>query len=349
MAFGRGGIRSGAEWWGVLAALAALLLAAPQVGRAQSETDAAVAAETTAAEARARFEDGVRALQERAYAEALAAFEASYRLEARPIVLYDIGMCHWELGDLARARAVLEEYLRVAGAEAPADIRAEAERILGEIRQTTFSLRVEIDQPGARVALDEVDVGESPVVEVPVVAPGTHVVTARQEGFDDVQATVTAGGGERVTVTLGFAVPAVVAAPDAAVPAAAPIATPPGALAEVPRGPSEPEGGARGVLESPWFWTMVGVGAMSAIAAAVTGGLGLSYRDEYVAGGARDAELRGTVVELGLATDVLIGVAAAGALGALIVYLASDGGEESGPGEGGAAVSLLPGRLVLTW
>ncbi|MBI5491041.1 MAG: PEGA domain-containing protein [Deltaproteobacteria bacterium] len=328
-----------------MVALATLLVVVPRVGGAQQP-----AASETAAEARARFEDGVRALEERAYAEALAAFAASYRLEARPIVLYDIGMCHWELHDLPAARDALEGYLGDAGDEVPPEIRAEAERILGEIGLATFSLRVEIDQPGADVSLDGADVGESPLVELPVVAPGTHVVTAHKDGFEDIRATVTARGGERVTVTLGFAAPVAVETPAVVVPAPAPAEAAPESHAEGgPREAPVPAGSGGGVIESPWFWTAVGVGAASAVAAAVTGGLGLSYRDDYVAGGARDAGLRETVVDLGLSTDVLIGVAAAGALGALIVFLVGDDGEEPAPEGSGTAVSLLPGRLVLTW
>ena len=113
---------------------AQVALAVPGSARAQAP---AAAGEATPDEARARARDlksqGDRAIGEMQYTEALAAYDASYRLSPTWEALFNRGRAHQFLGRYPEALADFERF----AAEAPADIRAKVpgiDRIVSEVR-----------------------------------------------------------------------------------------------------------------------------------------------------------------------------------------------------------------------
>ena len=280
----------------------------------------------SAPDARSFFRQGVQFLQEENYGEALGAFVESYRLDPQPVVLFNIGMCQKAVGDLLAAYESLGRYVDEAGSDAPVDLLENAGRVLAEIEQSTGQMNVIVDPAGATVVVDDEEVGQAPLGRPIRLMPGAHAVEVRSEG--------------RVTQTRTVDVPA------GSTPVQVAVRLEPLVPEPVVAGPS----GGGSDLE-PWAWAAVGLGSAATVTAVITGSLGLVYRDDFVDGGATDAELRGQVVDLGLATDVMIGVAAAGAAAALVLFLVDWAGEESPPGddEGGASVTAGPGSLVVAW
>ena len=67
---------------------------APQAGRPSPQD---------ASEAKRRFASGLKLYGEHAYTEALAEFEASYRLGGRPSALRNIAQCHRDMRHFAEA------------------------------------------------------------------------------------------------------------------------------------------------------------------------------------------------------------------------------------------------------
>ena len=110
------------------------------------------------------------------------------------------------------------------------------------------------------------------------------------------------------------------------------------------RGEARGEGGLR-----PWFWTSVAVGGAAAVGMAITGGLALKYRDDYEATDDTDVSLHDTTAALGTATDVLLGVALAGAAAATIIGLWPEDEEDAGGAAGDVGLAVVPGGLVVTW
>jgi hypothetical protein len=96
----------------------------------------------------------------------------------------------------------------------------------------------------------------------------------------------------------------------------------------------------------PWFWAGVGLAGAATVAAAVTGGLTLDYRERFIDSGNVDAHLRDTGIALRTATDVLIGLAVLGAWTGLVALFMSDDGE-SGGSDPTVPVLALP--AVVTW
>jgi tetratricopeptide (TPR) repeat protein len=298
----------------VVATLVGLVAAPPAAGQATA---------TEEQEARTLFERGVEALGQERFADALRAFQAAYRLDPRPMLLYNIGLCQRELGDPVAARATLVRYLEQAGPEGPADLGEAAREVLAGLDALLGTIAVDVDQAGARVFVDGAEAGVAPLPEPLRVAPGAHTITAQLAGFESAEQTVTVGAGESLAAALTLR------------PSPPPLPLP------------APDDG--GVPSSGWFWASVGIGGAATVAAIVTGSLGLQARSDFLDGGSVDLELHDRIVTLGLTTDVLIGVAGAGAAAALILFLAGGSSDEDSAAAEPSTLSLGPGTLVVAW
>lgn len=242
------------------------------------------------------------------------------------------------MGNLLEARAALQEYLEKVGETGSPELREHASRVVEEIDRRVGFVEVAVSESGATVYLDEVEVGSSPLAEPLVVMPGQHVVEARMAGRQPARAEVAVGAGQRVRVTLELPEivvdqqPVVEEEPEPHVPVVEPTPVIP-----------EPRD-----TDFRWpFWTAVGVGSAAAVAAAITGSLALSSEAEFVDGGARDADLRDTAVTLAAVTDALIGVAVAGGIAAVVLWLLP--GEEEKEAEPTAGWAWTPRGLALRW
>jgi tetratricopeptide (TPR) repeat protein len=290
-----------------LAALLVLLAAA--VARAQ-EPDGDDRLATLMAEATA-------ALQAGDYAAALAAFREARTISDRPVLLFNIGMCHRELGDWGAAVEAFDEYLTEGRETEPAERLAEVGRQRGELAPQLGELWIEVVPAGAELTIDGRAVGSAPLPGPLRLRAGTHVLVARRPGYADVRTEVTIVAGGRAEVALEL--------------------TPP----ETP--PAD-----RGL--EPWFWGLLGTTGALGLATAGLGTAMVLYRDDYLLGGRRDAGLYDRTLDLALATNILLGVTAAAAVAAGLLgwfAWAPPGDEDESPDE--PELALVPGGLVLTW
>lgn len=124
------------------------------------------------------------------------------------------------------------------------------------------TLLVTVNVDGARVAIDDQEVGTSPVAPVEV-APGSHVVVVSMADYASVRREERIEPGEqaRVDVTLQeIGAEAAAAAGD---------------LGWGTSGPAEPAGDD--LVDQWWFWTLIGVGAAALIGVAI--GIGVAVSD----------------------------------------------------------------------
>jgi hypothetical protein len=284
---------------------------------------AAAQSSSDVTEAERLYQEGLAAVDAGNLASAAAAFERSFALNPVPDVLYNVGMCRKGLGDYPAAANAFRDYVALVGDRISVEERAELEALLLEILPRVGRLVFDDVPEGAAVRLDGAAVGTTPLGVWVAVAAGTIAVSAEREGFQPATAAVPVRAGQAVPVELAW--------------------TP---LAEVPAG-----GG--GDVESSGlgagFWTSVAIGGAAAIGMAVTGGLALATKDDYEASGWTDRELYDRAGNLGIATDVLLGVAAAGAVAALIFGLLPDDEEQAESSETPAGVAVLPTGLAVWW
>lgn len=190
--------------------LAVLLLGVPCAAGAQGVPESG-----NEAEARREFDAGVVAYREGNLDEAIRAFEACYRLNPNPFVLFNVGKANLDANRPVAARKAFERYLREVGGELKPDRIAEVNTALAIARSRTSELLLEVTPPRAGVQLSIDQIAAEPAE---VVAPGPHVVRAAH-GEQRVQVTVHAVAGEQQRVALRL--------PLAPAPPPAPVLAPP--------------------------------------------------------------------------------------------------------------------------
>ena len=240
---------------------------------------------------------GTSYYQQGRYAEAIREFEEAHRLSNKPELLYNIAQAHEKLGNLQQAVKYLEQYL-----EAP-DLtnRLAAEEQLKNIkaRLKVTGIQITCNELDAMVLLDGNEVGRTPLRGNLLVKPGFHEVKVTKKGYISYSAYVTVSPGRAVTVKAQLkAIQATV----------------------------EPIGGADGSTDysdAPgrkrvWTWVALGITGAAAVTAGVTGGVALSKADEART---KDDEAADSARTLALVSDVTLGIAVAGAVTTVVLFL----------------------------
>jgi len=230
---------------GVAVALALLLVAGTVQADAKAER-----------EARALFKEANRLLGERDYVAALDMFRAAYSRWPNPKILLNIGTTLRNLGRDAEAADAYDKYLREGKPDAKR--KAEVEAILKDLNAKLGKLRIEVNEPGARVLVDGKVVGESPQAITLRVEAGTHTIVAEKQGYPAAAATVQISAGQERVVELRLVQPGTPAPPPPPpgpppkkVPDPTPEPPPPGPRAVKIPGPTPEPGPTDGTVVKP--------------------------------------------------------------------------------------------------
>lgn len=204
------------------------------------------------AEARTLFEQGVAALADERYSDALTAFARSYEIRRVASVALNLGISLRALGRLTEARARFTEFIEMASPAQHERHDREVANYLADVNRRIARIHIERVEPeqarvlvdGRRVSLDERD-------EL-AVDPGEHTVEAQLNGYTGTPQRVSLEPGGRTDVRLILT--AVQPDPRVTITQPPPVRQP---------GPSSPP---RSITSSPWLWVGVGAAVVAAIA-----------------------------------------------------------------------------------
>jgi hypothetical protein len=151
------------------------------------------------------LKEGNQLLGDGDYVSALQRFRAAHARFPSAKILLNIGTTLRQLGRNLEAAEVYEAYLKDPKADPTR--AAGLLRILKEIDAVVGRLRIEVNEPGARVKLDGKPVpGFQSGLELRVEAGG-HTVVAERDGFPPAVQTLDVGPHERRVVSLRLAPP----------------------------------------------------------------------------------------------------------------------------------------------
>lgn len=145
---------------------------------------AAPAAADDATRAKDIFKVAQKLYKEARYADAIAKFEEAYVLKPSPVIIYNIGKCHEQLGDVPKAMRSYRDYLRLApdakDKDTVGDAIANLERRLKE--KGLQQLLVFADPPAALIEVDGKVLGNSPAsIEL---TAGNHTLKVKADGYE---------------------------------------------------------------------------------------------------------------------------------------------------------------------
>jgi tetratricopeptide (TPR) repeat protein len=160
-----------------------------------------------AAEARARYEEGVQAFSKGRYDEALVKFQQACTANETKRCPKNMGLALLELRRYSEAATLLRKYLKDPHADDARDAR-----IMGLLREKLTNAQgrvgeVEIDaSPGWMISIDGKTNGIAPLGETIFLEPGAHAVVAKKDGAE-LNARVDVPAGSKQTVKLQEATP----------------------------------------------------------------------------------------------------------------------------------------------
>lgn len=161
-------------------------------------------ADDAKAEAKARFDRGLRLFDQGDKAGALAELTRAYALVPSPIVLYDLALVHASMGHAVEAVDALEKLL-TAPTGLTAQELAHAKKTLAEQSARVGEIAITCDVEGARVELDNLEVAKTPLEKPLRVTAGIHVVGLFATGRIPSRKSVTVAGRAKETVAFELA------------------------------------------------------------------------------------------------------------------------------------------------
>jgi tetratricopeptide (TPR) repeat protein len=128
------------------------------------------------------FQRGVVLFNTGDYKGALENFTLSYEQHPHARIKFNIGMCHYLLGDALEAANELETLLSEEGADLEPAMKEKADEALADLEKKLAVLTFDVDVEGAAISVDGEAVGTSPIGRRLFVSPGSHLVAIASEG-----------------------------------------------------------------------------------------------------------------------------------------------------------------------
>lgn len=151
--------------------------------------------------ARALFQQGINQFDAGEPDAALRSFQESYENHPHPETLYNIATI---LGRLARYREAIQSYRQYLweAAQVTPQRRREVDTELARMEGMLCIVSVRVLPTGAMIHVDGAQVGRAPLGQPIRTDPGTHVVLARLEGYQEGRTEITAEVGGAIEVSL---------------------------------------------------------------------------------------------------------------------------------------------------
>ena len=239
-----------------LAAAFALAAVPARAAEGDAPADASGPSEEAVKEAGKRYETGLGMYAEGEFKLAVIEFERAYSLVPDYRVLYNIGQVRIQLGDYARARQVLEQYLKDGGDRIGDDRKKAVHNDLTMLEGRTATLRITTSAAGAQIYVDDRPIGTSPLPDPVLLDAGDHRVLIRVDGREPNEKLVTLAGRDATELQLE-----------------------PGAVINR-NGPVVVVDRPADTSRATWRWATWSATGVFAVSAAVTGGLGIKAANE---------------------------------------------------------------------
>jgi hypothetical protein len=194
------------RWIFVVLAAMSLLFAAPAFAEGIPTPPATKASAADEATAKRNFESGLKLYGEGSYAEALIAFEQSYRLGGRPSALKNIAQCHRNLKHFVEAYEAYDQMLALHEAQLSAADKTAVKQALEELGLLTGTILVKVNESGADIEIDGKPSGTSPMAKPKRVSVAAHTVRVTKATFAPSEQSVQVGSQEQKTVDVTLAV-----------------------------------------------------------------------------------------------------------------------------------------------
>lgn len=179
----------------------------PPTGLAPAAPPAAPTEPSSADSYKQHMANGVKLFNDGNFGAAIAEFEAAYAERPRASPLVNLALCHKSLFQYPQAIAALQRAMGLHGDTMEAEDRAAAEHAIRDMQALLGYVTVDVTPPHAVLYIDDEPLPtESKDKPIPL-GPGKHRLSARAEGYETAEESVTVTSGERDKVVRFALVP----------------------------------------------------------------------------------------------------------------------------------------------
>jgi hypothetical protein len=169
----------------------ALLLTTPRASFADPKPE-------DMAEARDRYKKGLELYEEGAFDAALTELQRAYDIAPSYKILYNLGLVYTQLNDFAGALRSFRKYLNDGGKKIDAKRRSDVEKEITKLEKRVATIELAVNVAGADVAVDDLDVGQTPLEAPLIVNAGKRKISVRKDGYQPfVKVLVVAGADKK--------------------------------------------------------------------------------------------------------------------------------------------------------
>lgn len=133
-----------------------------------------------------KWDNGVDSFKDGTFDAALVEFKAVYEATKNPRILYNISVCHRKLSQFSQAITALERQLTFRDELSDKEV-TRAEELLELLKPTVTPLEIVVDQEGAKVVLNGVELGQTPLLGPVTAHVGNNVLELTKPGFRPLQ------------------------------------------------------------------------------------------------------------------------------------------------------------------
>lgn len=166
-----------------------VMVVSPSVAQAQPKRPKSVR-DLLNDEAKKQWDTAIALASRNQWDGARAAFLQAYELSKNPRVLFNVGVAEKNLGHYPQAIDYFKRELAEGKGQLAPDEEAEISTAIVGLEKYVMTIAIDVSEPGAKVYVDDVEVGTSPIKQPVTVAIGSHRVRASKAGSVDAQAYV---------------------------------------------------------------------------------------------------------------------------------------------------------------
>lgn len=155
-------------------------------------------------EANTHFQRAVQLYSEADYRAALVEFKRAYEIAPHPSVLYNIGEAYYQLQNYAEALNTFEKFIADGGT----NHKAEVENTISILKTRVGKVDISTPSPGWDIAIDDEQIGKTPLPKPVAVSIGKRKVTASKAGETSQTKFVEVAAGDTKPLVFDASAPA---------------------------------------------------------------------------------------------------------------------------------------------
>jgi hypothetical protein len=157
-------------------------------------------AETLTGDAKADYDAAKLLYGDKDFDGSLVKFQHAYDVSHDPRLFWNIAACEKNLRHYARALLMLQYYKKEGGALITEQDQQDATDMLGMLQPFVARAKIDSNEAGATVFVDDLQLGTTPLAEPLLVDIGTRHFRVTKEGFRDFNSTLTVAGSGDIVI-----------------------------------------------------------------------------------------------------------------------------------------------------